>query len=99
MPDPGASYNRGVLIRFITTPALSTSDLDAIRRIARAPIGQLQAQRSALIRSLRGQRFSRGVIRQFLRLTHAQVVSEQGRESAPDVGPFVRAPGARLGLL
>ena len=59
------------------TPKLVGDDLDLVRRVARAPLNQLVTQRRVLIRAMIRRGFSRQDIKNFLRLTHQQVIDEE----------------------
>ena len=60
-----------------STPNLAGADLDLVRRVARAPLNQLVTQRRVLIRAMIRRGFSRQDIKNFLRLTHQQVIDEE----------------------
>lgn len=80
-------------IRIEATPSLNGTLLDTVRRVARAPLNQLQAERRQAIRELKRRRFPLTPLRQLLGLTPQQLVEASAEPSG--FGAFVDAPDPR----
>lgn len=81
-------------IRIEATPSLNGTLLDTVRRVARAPLNQLQAERRQAIRELKRRRFPLTPLRQLLGLTPQQLIEASGPGQS-GLGAFVDAPDPR----